>query len=168
MSKLTIGLFKNSQTAGEAVSNLKNKGYTDHISLVVKDDSGVTSTHTVKDDATTGATVGAAVGGSVGALAALVAGGVTAAVPGGLLLIAGPLAALWGVSGAALGALSGGVVGALVDLGLSKDVAKEFEEYISTGQILISVTSDEDKADSVMQSMQAMGAADVVVLPVTK
>lgn len=168
MSKLTIGLFKNSQSAGEAISNLKNKGYTNHISFVIKNEGGDTSTHTVKNDAKTGASVGAVIGGSVGALAAIIAGGVTATIPGGVLLIAGPLAALWGVSGGALGALSGGLVGALVDLGVSKDVAKKFEDYISKGQVLVSVKSDDDAADSVVQSMQAMGAADVVMLPVTK
>lgn len=165
MSALTLGLFKDSRLAGEAVGSLKNKGYTDHVSLVAKDSGGDIETYTVKEERAKGAVVGAAVGGPLGALAGLVAGAVTAAVPGGLLLVAGPLAVTWGVSGAALGAVSGGLLGALVDLGLPREEAAAFEDHIARGDVLVAVTTDDEASNSVQQILTNLGATDVITLP---
>jgi len=168
MSKLVLGLFTNSDLAGKAISNLKDKGYTKEISLVAKDSGGEVKSHKIKDDVPNGAATGAIIGGPLGALAGLVAGAATAAVPGGMLLIAGPIALTWGLSGAAVGALSGGLIGSFAKIGLSEEKAKLFEKHIDQGEVLVAVTSKGDSDSSVIQSMKDVGAHEIISLPVSK
>jgi len=165
MSTLVAGLFMDSKKAGEAVSSLKDKGYTDTISVVAKDKGGNVSSSQIKENVSDGAAVGAATGGAIGAVAGLVTGAVTAVLPGAVLLVAGPLAVAWGVTGAALGALGGGVVGALVDAGFPEEKAKMFEEHIMRGDVLIALTGDEDKVDSMIQSLRDFGANEIISIP---
>lgn len=165
MSTVVAGLFIDSKQAGKAVSSLKDKGYTDSVSVLAKDDGGNVSTHQVKEDVSEGATVGAATGTAVGALTGLIAGAVTATIPGAVLLVAGPLAAMWGVTGAAVGALSGGIVGALVDAGFPDEKAKMFEEHVLRGEVLVAITGDDDKVDSMIQSLSDFGALEIVSVP---
>ncbi|MCD8526955.1 hypothetical protein LRY65_01950 [Candidatus Woesebacteria bacterium] len=145
MSLLITGLFVDTNKAGEAISELKQKGYTDSISFVAKDENGEVSTETVKNDPTDGAATGA----GIGALAGAVTGVVAAMLPGAPIILAGPLAVTWGVTGTAVGALSGGIVGALVDVGLDQDIAQEFETRIWRVDILVAVTADEDRKEEV-------------------
>lgn len=165
MSSLIAGLFNDSKAAGEAVSNLKEKGYTKDISVIAKDMGGGISSEQVKKDKTEGAVAGAVIGGPLGALAGLVTGAVTATVPGAVLLVAGPLAAVWGVTGTALGALGGGLVGALVQAGFPEEKAKAFQDSVYRGEVLLAVTGQEDRTDDVVQSLNSMGAVDVSVIP---
>ena len=75
MAHLITGLFVDSKEAGEAVAELKNKGYAKDVSLVAKDDtSGKVESHTIKQDGTEGAATGATIGAVVGAGATLLAG----------------------------------------------------------------------------------------------
>lgn len=165
MSTLVAGLFTDSKQAGDAVAQLKNKGYTDNISLIAKDEQGDTNTHQIKEDVSEGAAAGAVVGGPIGALTGLVAGAVTATIPGAVLLIGGPLAVTWGVTGAAVGALGGGLVGALVDAGFPDERAKMFEEHILKGEVLVSVTTEDDAADTVFQDFKELQAYEIVSIP---
>ena len=51
MADIVTGLFSDSKQAGAAISELKDKGYTDNISVVAKDpDSGKTTSHSVKNN----------------------------------------------------------------------------------------------------------------------
>jgi len=149
MQKLIVGLFENSQMAGEAVAELKENNQTDSVSLIAKDEEGDVSTHQIKEDVSEGTTAGAATGGIIGALTGLILGLSSVAVPGlGLLVVGGPLAATWAVTGAAAGALTGGLVGALVDAGIPEENAKMFEEHVREGEVLVAVeVDDEDEAD---------------------
>lgn len=150
MDYLISGLFTNSKKAGEAVSELKQAGFTDDISIIAKDpQTSEESSHQVKQDVTDGALGGAATGGVLGAITGLVAGAASALVPGiGALAVAGPLAATWGITGGALGALSGGLVGALVDAGIPEEKAKLYEDRIQAGDVLVTVSSsEEDEAE---------------------
>src|SRR5690606_32936946 len=104
-------------------------------------------------------------GGPLGAIAGLIAGAVSVAIPGGLLLVGGPLAVIWGVSGAALGALGGGLLGALVDAGFPDNKAQMFEKHIMEGEVLVAVTADDEKYESVEQILTAQGAHDILTLP---
>lgn len=165
MATLVAGLFEDSKAAGEAVSNLKEKGYTDDISVLAKDVGGDVSTHQIKEDVTKSTGTGAAVGAGAGALAGLIAGAVTVAIPGAMLLVGGPLAVIWGVSGAAVGALGGGILGALTKAGFSDEKAKLFEQSIMNGQVLVAVSGDDDKVDSIMQAMKDMGASEIAAVP---
>ena len=92
-----------------------------------------------------GAGKGATIGGGVGAtLAALAAIGTTLALPGLGLLIAGPIAAA--LAGGGAGALTGGLVGALIGHGIPEDQAKQYEQGIKEGGIVMGVQprNDED------------------------
>ena len=165
MSTIIAGLFTDSKKAGEAVKKLKNKGYTDNVSVIAKDSSGDTNSTSVKDEKPRAATTAAMVGGPIGALAGLFVGSVSAAIPGAILLVGGPLALIWGVTGAAIGALGGGLIGALVDIGFPEDKAKIFQDHILRGQVLIAITGDEDKLHSIKQSLKSMGATEIAEVP---
>jgi uncharacterized membrane protein len=60
------------------------------------------------------------------------------------LVIAGPLAAA--LAGAGAGGLTGGLIGALVGSGIPEDRAKEYEEGIKSGGMVMGVNprNDED------------------------
>ncbi len=128
MSHVVIGLFGDSEAAGHAVAELKNKGYTKDISVVAKNsETGETDTHSVKEDGTGGAKTGAGMGAALGGAGALVAGITAVAIPG-VGVVAGTIAAA--LAAAATGAAAGGVVGWMVDKGFRiikpKSMKKEF------------------------------------------
>ena len=140
-----VGVFNDSKKAGDAVAELKNKGYTNDISVISKDVNGEgVKSEQVKDDVTDGAVAGAAVGGALAGLATLLAGAAALAIPGAGILILGPL-------GAALaGAATGGLVGALVDWGIPQEKAKEYEHRIKSGDVLVAVKTNKDKEQHVL------------------
>lgn len=162
MKTLIVGLFTDTETAGHAISDLKEKGYTDDISVVAKkagDTDDEVREHQIKQDVSDGASAGAATGGTVGALAGLIAGMGAAMLPGGIVLMAaGPLTAAWTAGGAVAGALSGGLIGALVDWGIPKNKAAEYEEHILQGEALVTVTVDHDdrSAEEKVSSIMSM------------
>jgi len=160
--KLVTGLFMDSDQAGEAVAELKQKGYTKDISFISRDfKDGEVKSHQVKEDITEGAATGAATGGVIGGLAGIAAGAVSLVVPGiGPLVIAGPLAAAWGLTGSALGALAGGLVGALVDAGIPKKEAERFKERIVAGDVLVAVTTDGEHVDEVSEILDQHDVLD--------
>lgn len=157
-----IGLFKDSKMAGAAVGELKNQGYTDHISVVGKDVNkmGVEGTD-VKQDLTDGAVTGATTGAVLGALGALLVGAASFVLPGVGLIAMGPLATL--LAGTAGGAVAGGVTGALVDWGIPEEKAKEFEHKLESGEVLVAVTADEGAVEKVQQVMMSNQADDTFV-----
>lgn len=157
MSNLVTGLFVDSKKAGEAVSDFKEMGYTDEVSIVTKDRDGDVDKEKIKDN--TGEDV--AKGAGYGALIGAIAGVVTVALPGAPLVVGGPVLASWGISGAALGALSGGIVGALTDLGIDEEVAQSYESHILAGDVLVLVTVDEDDAEKVVDKMANYGAIEI-------
>ena len=149
MDHLVSGLFTNSKKAGEAVAELKQEGFTDDISIIAKDsEDAEQSSHQVKQDVKDGALGGAVTGGVLGAITGIIAGAASVLIPGlGTLVVAGPLAATWGVTGGALGALTGGLVGAMVDAGIPEEKAKMYEDRIKAGDVLVTVSTDhEDEA----------------------
>jgi uncharacterized membrane protein len=154
MAHLVTGLFKNSKKAGEAVSELKQKGYTEDISVLAKEWEGTEiKLHTVKDkDAGVG---GAITGAVIGGLAGLLLSVGTIVVPGiGALLVAGPFAVLMGTAGA----LTGGLISALVDAGIPEDKARMYEDAIKRGEVLIAVSvdhEDEKKVRSILDKHNA-------------
>ena len=92
----------------------------------------------------TGATIGAVVGGIAAAIPAL---GLLI-IPGiGQLLAAGPIAIILG--GVAAGGVAGGLLGALVQLGVTVEDAKKYENLIEQGKILVLVENKENLRDDV-------------------
>lgn len=167
MSHLVSGLFTDSKSAGEAISILKNKGYTNDISVITKDTRTADTKATdvkkdVADGASAGATSGAALGAVAAGVAALLAGAISFVIPGAGLIVLGPLAAT--LTGAAAGAVAGGVVGALVDAGFPEEKAKMYEHQIQMGDTLVTVSADSTKTAEVQEILEEYGAEGVEVL----
>ena len=162
MAQMVVGLFEDSKKAGNAVAELKQEGFTDDISVIAKDpeDMEVTS-HQVKQDLSDGTASGAVTGGVLGGLVGLLVGVGTVALPGlGTLIVAGPLAAAWGLTGAAAGAITGGIVGALVDAGIPEERAREYEEAIKRGQVVVAVTADREDEPAIRRILDKHNAVD--------
>jgi hypothetical protein len=143
------GSFADRESAERAYNSLTTRGYTkDDVNLVMADD---TRKKHFKDDDTElgskaleGSGVGAAIGGTTGAvLGAILAAG-SIVMPGVGILVAGPLAAA--LAGLGAGGLTGGLVGALIGAGMPEDRAREYDEDVRNGRIVMGVNprTDED------------------------
>ncbi|CAN5144846.1 hypothetical protein BH09PAT2_BH09PAT2_04400 [soil metagenome] len=167
MTHMIAGLFPDSKMAGDAISELKNKGYTKDISVITKEEmSDDAKVHDIKKDVTDGAGAGAMTGAAMGAVAAgvaaLLVGAISFVIPGAGLIVLGPLAA--GLTGAAAGAVTGGVVGALVDAGFPEEKAKMYQHQLELGDTLVSVSCPDDKDDDVKMIFNQHGASQLEVL----
>lgn len=152
---MIAGLFKDNKEAGEAVSQLLQMKEVDDVSIIAMDshEKEITS-HQVKQNVDDGTADGALTGGALGGILGLLAGASTVVLPGlGSLLVAGPLAAAWGITGGALGALSGGIVGALVDAGIPEKRAKMYEDHIRKGEVLVTATTGHSSEENVRKVM---------------
>lgn len=157
----TFALFSNSKLAGEAVASLHEAGFTKDISIVARDEkTGDISHEQVKNDVSDGVTAGAVAGGIFGLVAGTLALA-PIAVTG--LLIGGPLAA---AISAATGAITGGIVGGLVDAGIPEERARIFEERIKGGEVLVAVTSSDEKVSNIERIFNTAGANDVTHIEV--
>lgn len=159
------GIFKDSKQAGNAVSELKKAGFTNDISIIAKDASGADmKSHQVKQDVSDGTAGGAAVGGVLGGLVGLLATVGTVILPGiGTLIVAGPFAAAWGLTGAAAGALTGGLVGALVDAGIPEERARQFEAAVKRGEVLVTVSTTHENEQKVRRILDKHNVAESMV-----
>ncbi|HEX5445222.1 MAG TPA: hypothetical protein VFW87_15390, partial [Pirellulales bacterium] len=106
---------------------------------------------------TTGGVTGGVLGGALGWMAGIGA----LAIPGlGPFIAAGPIMATLG--GAAVGATVGGVTGALIGMGLPEFEAKQYEDKIKGGNILIAVDArDGDDAKRVEHILEDAEAEDI-------
>lgn len=169
MNEMVLGVFSNKDNVEKALYDLKDAGLeTKEISVImreIKDEEDGGGSQVVE-----GATSGAATGGVIGGLAGLLIGIGAIAVPGvGALLIGGPVAAALGltgaaaatVSGAVTGILAGGLVGGLVGLGVPEEHAKEYEERVKKGDILLGVPVKEDEEEKVRKILEDNGAENV-------
>ncbi len=151
-SRMVTGLFRDRESAERAYGSLNSRGYSnDDFNMIMSDDTRkkyFTDDDTAdKSDLDTkaweGAGKGAAIGGTIGAtLAAIAAIGTSVALPGIGLLIAGPLAA--GIAGAGAGGATGGLIGALIGSGIPEDRAKQYDEGVRSGGILMGVNARND------------------------
>jgi uncharacterized membrane protein len=91
----------------------------------------------------------------------------------GPLFAAGPLAAALGLTGAvgttaagaATGAAAGGVIGALVNIGVTEEHAKQYEDRVNAGDVLVAVHAEEDI--DVAGLLTGAGALEVNVYQLT-
>src|SRR5215831_11011294 len=149
MSKSVFGIATTFSRAERIVEELQAQGFAaSEISVLMPDTGGTHDFGHVKatkapEGAATGATAGGATGGVIGLLAGIGA----LAIPGvGPFIAAGPIIAA--LSGAAVGAATGGIAGALIGLGIPEFEAKRYEQKIKSGNILLSLhteNSDEMK-----------------------
>ncbi|TNJ66470.1 low temperature-induced protein [Paenibacillus hemerocallicola] len=140
--KKLVGVFTDEQEAIRAIEGLKRQGYrSDEISVITKnrDDARVVEEET-GSMAPEGVATGAAAGGMLGGAAGLLAGIGALTIPGiGPILAAGPIVAT--LTGAAVGAGAGSLVGGLIGLGFSETDARQYNEYLDEGRILVLVPS---------------------------
>lgn len=143
-------------SAMAAYERLKARGYSDNeITFIMSDETrekynisksnplpGEETNHTLE-----GTGAGSAIGGIVGAsVAAIAAIGTSLIIPGLGLVVAGPIAAAF--AGAGVGGLAGGLIGALAGLGMGDNDAKEYEEKVKNGRIVVGVNPKEEHQNS--------------------
>ncbi len=150
--KKIVGIFKTEQNAVNAIENLKTQGYQeDEISVLVSDQTRYTSITEKtgldlgeKNEEGSGALAGAAVGGTIGGVGGLLLGLGALAIPGlGPIVAAGPIAAT--LMGLLAGGAVGGLAGALVDYGIPEEQARDYEDRIKQGDIMVLVDDDDDE-----------------------
>ncbi|MDQ4122022.1 MAG: hypothetical protein M3209_11325 [Acidobacteriota bacterium] len=152
---MVTGLFRDRESAERAYNSLESRGYSNNdVNLLMSEDTrnnwfanNSDAPTGLGDKALEGAGAGSAIGGTIGAvLAAIAAIGTSVVIPGLGLVVAGPIAAA--LAGAGAGGLTGGLIGALVGSGIPEDRAKEYEEGIRGGGMMMGVNprNDEDAA----------------------
>jgi hypothetical protein len=150
MSKKSVFCIATSRTqAEEIVGRLKAASFSaNDISVLFPDkETNRDFAHEKNTKAPEGAVTGAGTGGVLGGALGWLVGIGALAIPGvGPFIAAGPIMAA--LSGAAIGATAGGITGGLIGLGIPELEAKRYESKIKSGNILISVhteNSDEIK-----------------------
>jgi hypothetical protein len=149
-NRMLTGMFRDRDSAERAYSSLSSRGYSkDDVNIMMSDETRNrhfgedTPSSELGDKALEGAGAGSAIGGTIGAtLAAIAAIGTNVVLPGLGLVVAGPLAAA--LAGAGAGGLTGGLIGALVGSGIPEDRAKEYDEGIRNGGIVMGVNPRND------------------------
>jgi hypothetical protein len=147
MERTVMGVFRDMSGAERALNELRDAGFArDDVSFVTKDRSG-TRPEEARGTAgaetkglTSGALIGALGGGALGWLLGIGA----LPIPGiGPVLAGGALATA--LAGAAAGAVAGGLVGTLAGLGVPESEAREYEQAIKEGGVLVTVRSGNDR-----------------------
>ncbi len=165
-----IGVFSKREEANSAILDLEDKGYNPKdISIIVKGKVEKVGAKggSVASTAVSGATAGGVIVGLTGLLIGI--GAIT--IPGiGALFIGGPVASALGLTGAAAtavsaattGILAGGLVGTLVGLGLPEEVAREYEQRLKEGAIVLAVSTGEGaQIDEVRHIFKEYGADQI-------
>lgn len=161
MNKKIVGVFYNEHEASQAIEDLKSQGFlTEDISVIARNKDDVESiSEETGTKAPEGLASGAATGGLLGGVTGLLAGIGALAIPGiGPIIAAGPIAAT--LAGAAVGAGTGGLVGGLIGLGIPKDEAESYDNYVDEGRILVMVDVDSARADAVYSVFRTHNSAN--------
>src|SRR5271163_2598687 len=129
------------------VDDLNEAGFPNNdISVLLPDKTGTRDfAHKYNTKAPEGAATGGVTGGVVGGALGWLVGIGALAIPGvGPFIAAGPIMAA--LRGAAVGGAVGGIAGALIGMGIPEFEAKRYEGKIRSGNVLISVhTEDGEK-----------------------
>ncbi len=171
--KTVIGVFDDRENAQFAIQCLKTAGYkTKNISIIMKapilhkEEVKNSEILNIRRTTVTGVTTGAVVGGLAGLLIAIG----TLAVPGiGSILIAGPLAAMLGLTGAAAatasgavtGAVAGGALAAMMSLGIPKKEAQLYEQRVEEGALLLAIPALDEQENEVELILHDHDATDI-------
>ncbi|MGV7208752.1 hypothetical protein ACLB1G_12940 [Oxalobacteraceae bacterium A2-2] len=145
------------------VSNLKAAGFApSDISVLFPDRNGTRDfAHEQNTKLPEGAAAGGVAGMGTGAILGWLAGIGTLAIPGvGPFIAAGPILAALG--GAAVGGAAGGIIGALVGMGIPEYEAKLYDGKVRSGNILISVhTENSDQIKAARKIFEDAKADDI-------
>ena len=154
--RTVVGLFRNRGDAEQAISDLKDAGFTrEQIGIAIKnrneqrDLAEGTDTSATGKGAVAGAVTGGLVGGIIGLLGSLLIPGLGPIVVGGVLESV--------LVGAGAGAATGGLIGALVGLGVSEEDAKHFDAGFREGGTLVTVDAGPrvDEAEGILDACNA-------------
>jgi hypothetical protein len=164
MSKTSVlCIAKTELQAINIVEQLKGEGFSNtDISVLLPDKRGTKDfAHEQHTKAPEGVATGGITGGVVGGVLGWLAGIGPLAIPGiGPFIAAGPIMAA--LSAAAVGGAAGGIVGGLIGLGIPEYEAKRYESKIKSGNILISVhTEDADEVRQAKEVFKSAGAEDI-------
>lgn len=179
MKKFTVAVFNSREKAEEAINALHTEASipSEEISYAYKNTEGEVREVNLEEtgeetDVSGGAASGAVLGGSIGAIAGLAtAAGIIPVI--GPLFAAGPLISALGLGAGALGsaaaggvtgAAAGGIIGALTAWGVDETKAKEYEDQVTAGNVLLTVHADDTK--DLVPLLGRCGATDVNVYSV--
>lgn len=163
MARAVFCIADTETQAAAIVRSLKAAGFAgSDISVLFPDKEGSRDfAHEKATKAPEGAAAGAATGGILGGAVGWLVGIGSLAIPGvGPFIAAGPIMAALG--GAAIGAATGGLTGSLVGLGMPEYEAKQYEGRIRSGNILLSVHTEDGAARSrAKEIFETHGASDI-------
>jgi hypothetical protein len=168
MKKTLFGLAKSEAQAVSIFNQLKGAGFSDNdISVLFPDEEGTRhfahERHTkAPEGAAAGAGGGIVIGGAVGWLVGIG----TLMIPGvGPFIAAGPI--MVALAGAGAGAAAGGLTGALIGMGMPEYEAKQYEEKMRGGNILLSVHTEDGiertRVKEIFKNAGAVTAAEDLV-----
>lgn len=158
-----FAIFRTQPALEYAIERLKMNGFmSSNISVLMPStlqEHAVVHENSTKlpEFATGGAAGGAVVGGILGWLAGI---GLIA-IPGlGPFIAAGPI--VGGLSGLGIGGAIGGVSGALIGVGVPEYEAKQYEDKIQSGGILLSIhTTDRGTETRALEILNECGGTDI-------
>ncbi|MCX5659462.1 MAG: DUF3341 domain-containing protein [Planctomycetota bacterium] len=163
MSKAVFCIAKTDEQARLIVDQLRMAGFSPNDISALFPDKGTTKNfaHEKNTKAPEGAAAGAGGGAALGAGLGWLVGIGALAIPGvGPFIAAGPIMAA--LSGAAVGGAVGGLTGALIGMGIPEFEAKRYEGRVKSGNILISVhTEDSNEANRAKKIFETAGAEDI-------
>jgi hypothetical protein len=154
MAKAVFGIAKTEEQAVHIINRLKEAGFSNNDVSVLLPDRAATRdfAHEQHTKAPEGAAAGAVAGGVTAGVLGWLVGIGSLAIPGvGPLIAAGPIMAA--LSGVAAGGAVGGITGALVGFGIPEYEAKQYEGKLKSGNILISVHTEDSKARAVAKEI---------------
>ena len=152
--KVVAGVFTAQSQAQQALQELQGAGFDpQRVSVIARDSSRARDVaEETGAEVRSGTATGAGAGAVLGGLAGLLVGVGALAIPGiGPVIAAGPIAAALGTAGttaavgAGAGAVAGGVVGALTGWGFSESEAREYQERVGRGDMLLAVEIPDDQ-----------------------
>lgn len=153
-----VGLFRNQVDAEQAISRLRQEGFSENQIGVAMRDRGQQKELMEGSgaQAAEGAAAGAIGGGVLGGVVGLLAGVGALAIPGiGPIIAGGALAST--LAGAGIGAAAGGILGALVGMGVPEEDARHFEEGFKAGGVLVTVNAG-GRVEDARQCLRESGA----------
>jgi hypothetical protein len=158
---VVIGLFPDQETAGQAIRQLKEAGFTtEELSAIMRKrgPTGEPLTALVEGEdldleaqtTKTGAATGGIIGGLLGLLGSLLIPGLGPVTVGGVLVST--------LVGAGVGTVAGGLIGMLVGMGVSQTEAAHFDRGVRDGGVLVLVQPDSERVADARAILEDAGA----------
>jgi uncharacterized membrane protein len=154
--KTVMGLFESEKQAENAISSLREQGFSEEISLLAADSGKNGSRNSKSGNGSKGIATGVGAGGVLGGITGLAMGAGALVIPG-----IGPMLAMGPIAGLLSGAATGGIAGGLINWGIPTNRGNYYESKIKEGKIMTAVRSKEEKVDKAAKIMREKGAFDV-------